>query len=228
MNTIQELTLREQENVQFTKNGTNQLIKKIVIALDTATTYFPVTLLGNMVYGLDSNDASANLNIQFNRVSSEVDQFPLYSGLGYVAPFDRFYLSWSAQAGKTITLLVGSLGKDVVDIIDNRSATTQTTLLTSILAELQGISTAGNDAADATVGTSAVSALAANASRKACLIQADITNTGKIYLGFTNAVTTTRKVVALQAGQTFSVDDYRGDIYAISDVAGQKISASWW
>ena len=98
----------------------------------------------------------------------------------------------------------------------------------AILGELQGPTAAGTDAADVTVGVSAVQVITSNAARHAFIIQADPTNTGKIHLGFTNAVTTTRKIVTLSAGASIMIDDYRGDIYAISDTAAQKVQASWY
>lgn len=139
--------------------------------------------------------------------------------------FAEIVISNPASVAMTINFGISSSKVD-----DNRFSASGivNTSDANVLAELQGITTAGTFAADATVGLAAVSALASNANRKACLIQADATNTGVIYLGFDNSVTSAKKIISLTAGQSFAVDDYRGDIYAIASIAGQKISASWW
>lgn len=78
------------------------------------------------------------------------------------------------------------------------------------------------------VGLAAVNVLPANTERKGGSIQAKSTNAGLIYLGFTNAVTTAMWFVELQAGQPFSIDNYRGDIYAIASLAAQAVGVGEW
>jgi len=62
-----------------------------------------------------------------------------------------------------------------------------------------------------------------NASRHSGAVQAKSTNTGKIYIGYDNTVTTTKWIAELQAGQSYSFDDWLGTIYAISDIAAQLL-----
>lgn len=95
--------------------------------------------------------------------------------------------------------------------------------------ELQGDLTPETVGTEKTVGAVAAALiLAANASRKACCLQAKSTNTGKVYIGFDNTVTSTKWVAELQKGMAFCVDDYRGDIYAIATAAGQLVGYGEW
>lgn len=95
-------------------------------------------------------------------------------------------------------------------------------------AELQGISTAGTDGNEKSVGLTNSQILAANTNRKGFNLQAKSSNGGKIYLGFTNAVSTTRWFAELQAGQPCMMDDYRGPVFGISDTADQKLGWGEW
>lgn len=184
----------------------------------------PVAAWGSYLTILDNNTAFDIL------VSIDGNAFqPIPAGVSVELPQDQSYAGFLIQnssAGAMTVHFAISSGK-IVDARFKTSATLNTSDA-NLLAELQGITTPGTFAADATVGVAAVSALASNAARKACLIQADATNTGKIFLGFDNTVTTVKKIITLSPGASFVVDDYRGDIYAISDTAAQKISASWW
>lgn len=95
-------------------------------------------------------------------------------------------------------------------------------------AELQGIATAGTDGAEKTIGVAQSTVLAANAERKAFTLQAKSTNTGIIYLGFTNGVTTAVWFAELQAGQACMLDDYRGPIFGVASLAGQALGWGEW
>lgn len=70
--------------------------------------------------------------------------------------------------------------------------------------------------------TAAVLVLAWNSKRTGLCIQAKSTNTGKVYLGFTDTVTTTRWFAELQAGMAFCDNSYCGAIYARADVAATQ------
>ena len=114
-----------------------------------------------------------------------------------------------------------------MEILDRRSTTVAG--VGGILDELRGDVTPENWGTEITVGNgAAVEILAANAARKACIIQAKAANTGIVYLGFDNTVTTTKWIAELQAGMSFTVDDYRGDLYARADAAGQLIGYGEW
>lgn len=77
--------------------------------------------------------------------------------------------------------------------------------------------------------TAAVQVLAANAKRVGLVIQAKASNTGKVYLGFANTVTTTKWFAELEAGMAFCDNGYCGVIWARADVAAaQKLGYATW
>ena len=123
-------------------------------------------------------------------------------------------------------ILIASMAPELFTVVDNRSAISLT--MSDVLAQLQGDILPENWDTEKTVGTAAVLILAANANRKGCNVQAKSTNTGIIYVGFTNTVTSSKWVAELQPGMSFSIDDYRGDIYAIATVAGQLVGWGEW
>jgi hypothetical protein len=124
-------------------------------------------------------------------------------------------------------ILIASMAPELFTVVDNRSAISLT--MSDVLAQLQGDITPETwDAVNGTISTTPVRILAVNANRKSCIIQAKNTNSGKIYIGFDNSVATTKWVAELQAGMSFSIDDYRGDIYVISDTAAQSLGYGEW
>lgn len=95
--------------------------------------------------------------------------------------------------------------------------------LADILEELRGLSTGEVWGTEKTVGVAAVVVMAANAARHSGKVQAKSTNGGIIYIGYDNTVLTTKWIAELQAGQSYSFDDWLGTIYAIATVADQKL-----
>ncbi len=100
--------------------------------------------------------------------------------------------------------------------------------LDEILAELRGGVSAGTYGPEKTVDVAQGEVLAANANRKAFNLQAKSTNSGKIYLGYSIAVSTTGWFAELQAGQACMLDDYRGPVFAIASEADQKLGWGEW
>ncbi|GAJ08469.1 unnamed protein product, partial [marine sediment metagenome] len=74
-----------------------------------------------------------------------------------------------------------------------------------------------------TIGIAASVVMALNAARHSLSVQAKSTNTGIIYIGYDDTVTTTKWIAELQPGQSYSTDDWKGTIYAIATVAEQKL-----
>ena len=122
-------------------------------------------------------------------------------------------------------IIYGTEAPELMEILDHRSTTVAG--VGGILDELRGDVAPESVGVEITVGAAAVQAIAANANRKGCWLHSDINNTGTIYLGFDNTVTTAAGgniwVACLAAGQGWGVDDYRGDIYAIATAAGQLL-----
>lgn len=102
-----------------------------------------------------------------------------------------------------------------------------TTILGDIRDELQGTAGAGTYA-QATVGVTQSQIVAASTSRGGGIFQAARTNTGTIYLGFDNTVTSSKTFCSLTAGGSWSVDDYRGTVHAIASAAGQLLNYGVW
>lgn len=198
---------------------------KLTLPLDTAFDNKQLSLAGNYVGVVEATDTSTNINIGFNR--SEVEKINFTKGLAIICPFDRLFITSDAQASKSITLLISSFAPQLFQVLDNRSEATQTTILEAIRDELIGASS-GTYGTEKTIGTSQSQVLAANSSRKAFIIQSKAVNSGKIYIGFDNTVTSTKWIAELQAGQSLILDDWTGTVHAISDTAGQLLGYGEW
>jgi len=97
------------------------------------------------------------------------------------------------------------------------------TALVDILSELQGVSTGADYDTEQNIGLVASEVFAVNASRHSAICTAKGSNTGIIYLGYDDNVTSVKWIAELYAGQPFSFDDWRGTIYAIATLANQKL-----
>lgn len=95
--------------------------------------------------------------------------------------------------------------------------------LGDILAEMTGLASGEIWDTEKTIGVAASVVMAANAARHSGAVQAKSTNTGKIYIGYDNTVTTIKWIAELQPGQSYSVDDWLGTLYAIADTADQLL-----
>lgn len=220
-NWLQNLINRATKSMELFKGKSNALLKKWEIPL-TAAGEQTVNIQGNFVYGIEGTDGIANVNVQFSRKESDIDQHNIVKALGYIHPFDKLHFSWAAQAGKSITLLIGNLAPELLGIIDNRSNVATDTILTSILAELQGNVTAGNFGTVQVSNAAATQIRPALASRKSLIIQNLPGNTGNLYLGFANTVSTTVCFVCLTPGQAWTCDDYRGAIFGLQTVLNDR------
>lgn len=184
----------------------------------------PYRLAGNYFYIFDSPDQTSYIQVKANATNQPAIDW--IKQTGFMQPFTVLYITTPAGQTGTMKILIASMAPDLFTIIDNRSAISES--MNDVLAELQGDTTAETFDTEKTVGVAAVSILAANANRKGCCVQFKSTNTGIIYVGFTNAVTSSKWIAELQPGMSFSIDDYRGDIYAIATVAGQLAGYGEW
>lgn len=188
--------------------------------------------LNDFVYGISGNlfyvwDAPVNtyIDIKINKTSEKPIRFVEQTGLR--TPFDKLLITTPAGQMGTLTIIYGTESPALLELIDNRVAIAGS--LDDILAELQGDAAPETWGAEITVGNAAaVSIIAANVDRKACRVQAKSTNTGIVYLGFDNTVTTTKWIAELQAGMSFDIDDYRGDLYARADALAQLVGWGEW
>jgi len=95
--------------------------------------------------------------------------------------------------------------------------------LLQLLEQMAGLTSGEIWDEEKTIGVAASVVMALNASRHSGAVQAKSTNTGKIYIGYDNTVTTTKWIAELQPGQSYSFDDWLGTIYAIADAADQLL-----
>jgi len=209
--------------VEFTKGRSNALLKKWKFVLTTPGEQ-TINLQGNFIYGVDSTAPGTLVSVQFSRKDSGVDYFDIVKGLGYLHPFDKLHVSWTAQAGETLTLLIGNLAPGLIGILDNRSQVSLTGGLNNILAELQG-ETAPQGYAVVDMDAQPHVIVGVNASRKSVILTADPLNTVRVYLGYDSDVTTNKWFTFLDAGDSYIIDDYRGLIYGYptSITAGNRI-----
>jgi len=184
----------------------------------------PYNFAGNYFYVFEAPDQTSYIEVKTNATNQPAIGWVKQTG--FIQPFTKLYITTPAGQAGTMKVLIASMAPELFMVVDNRSAISLT--MNDVLRELQGDITPENWDTEKTVGTAAVSILAANANRKACTVQAKSTNTGRIYVGFANTVTSSKWVAELLPGMAFSVDDYRGDIYAIADIAAQLVGWGEW
>jgi len=207
------------EQVRFLQNAQQFEINLALVQIDK-----PYNLAGNYFYVLEAPDQTSYIEVKTNATNQPAISWVKQTG--FIQPFTQFYITTPAGQAGTMRILIASMAPELFTVVDNRSAISLT--MSDVLAQLQGDILPENWDTEKTVGTAAVLILAANANRKGCNVQAKSTNTGIIYVGFTNTVTSSKWVAELQPGMSFSIDDYRGDIYAIATVAGQLVGWGEW
>lgn len=97
-----------------------------------------------------------------------------------------------------------------------------------ILRQLQGDFQASEycQIVETTLGTQPI--VQKNAGRNGVVISANLTNTGIVFLGFTRNVSSRSFFMTLLAGDWISLDDFRGEIFAVADTASQSLGIGEW
>ena len=188
----------------------------------------PYHISGNLFYVWSAPNAEDYVDIKVNKSSEPALRCVRQTGL--ITPYDKLLITTpEGQTGEMI-LLYGTESPEFLTVIDNRSVTAIG--LADILGELQGDVTPFDPGAEITVGVVQVQLLVTSADRKGATICSDILNTGNIYLGFNNTVTTSAGgniwFHVLTPGASFQIDNYRGPIHAISTVAAQVVGVGEW
>ena len=164
---------------------------------------------------LVSNTGTSRIKISID--DSALSEIPV--GYEYNEPKpDEFYEHidfFNPNAGSVTVEYIMSTG-----IV--RSSPTILSLI-EILAELTGTASGEVWDTEKNIGVAQSEVMAANASRHSGAVQAKSTNTGIIYIGYDNTVTTSKWIAELQAGQSYSFDDWLGTIHAIATAADQKL-----
>lgn len=193
--------------------------KILTINLAIPLTDHEYNISGNLFYIWSAPDESSYINIKVNNTNQPAIAYSVHTGL--VTPYDKLLITTPAGQTGDIVLLYGTEAPEMLRLIDNRSTTVAG--VGGLLDELRGDVLPENWGTEITVGAAAVQILAANAARKSCSIQSKSTNGGLVYIGFDNTVTTTEWVAELQAGMSYSIDDYRGALFAYASAAGQLV-----
>jgi len=216
------------KKINYVRRASMGVPKTFVINLALPLVDQPYHISGNIYYVWTAPNAEDYVEIKVNKSSEPALQCVRQTGL--ITPFDKLLITTPEGQDGNMVILYGTEAPELLSIIDNRSVTAIG--LADILGELQGDQTPENAAAEITVGVAQVQLLAASATRKAFSLCADVDNTGTIYLGFDNTVTTAAGgniwFHAMQAGSQFGIDDYRGPIHAIATAAGQLIGVGEW
>lgn len=213
------------QKIELVKRASMGVPKTIQINLGAALTNQAYDISGNIFYIWDAPDASSYINIRVNETREPAIPFRL--SMGMVTPFHRLYITTPAGQAGNLTLIYGTEAPELLEIIDNRSGSVAS--LDDLLAELRGDVTHETFPGEFTIGAgAAVQILAANANRKACIVQAKSSNAGSIYLGFDNTVAANKYITELTGGMAFTVDDYRGPLWGIASAAGQLAGAGEW
>ena len=222
----------EKFNTNFLKSMDNTELSKLVdagvlgspisyvIPLDTAMNLKQISVAGNYFGIQEATDANVKISVSFNRSGDSKIEFT--KGLAFVIPFNRFFITSDAQAGKTVTILIYNYAPELFQVIDNRSEASSLVALEAVLAELQGetLSEEGGTRVQLSAETEAI---ALNADRKNYTLFNPVGN-GIIYVRHGDTVVTTSNYkYAIQAGQMVMIDDYRGAVRALASVSGQYI-----
>lgn len=208
-----------EKNMAFMDKTRAGVPRTFDIDLSIALTDQRYDIGGNLFYILLGPDSTSYIDVKFNALDSS--RVRCTQQVGLLTPFRTLYITTPAGQTGTFTILTGIEAPDFLEVIDNRGATSLD--MSQIRAELQGDTTMETFGAEITVGTTAVQILAANVDRKSCIVQARSNNVGTIYLGADNTVGPNRWFAELEAGQSFSIDDYRGAIWAESNLISQYV-----
>ncbi len=213
------------EKIKYVQKASMGVPKIIEINLAVAEVNREFNIAGNLFYIYSAPDESSYVNIKVNETREPAIPYTVHTGLE--TPFHRLFITTPAAQAGTMQIIYGTEAPELLKVLDNRSVTVAG--VGGVLEELRGDLVPENFGGEITVGNAAaVQILAANATRKACMIQAKSTNTGIVYIGFDNTVAPNLWVAELQAGMSFTVDDYRGPLFARADALAQLVGWGEW
>lgn len=128
-------------------------------------------------------------------------------------PFKTVQIVNTTNASITYTLVVSYGAIDFKGLV-----------IASAITTLSSQNGTGTYASDVTTGAAA--SVFTALSNLAIILCADPSNTANIYIGFDNTVSASKKVIALQPGQIYVFNSYKGALWAFSSGA-QKLSVSY-
>ena len=187
-------------------------------------------LAGRVLAVWDAPSSMEYVDIKFNKQNAHPIRFSM--GKVLAVPFTKLFITTPAGQAGNFDFLYGPDSFDVLRIYPVAPALDMT--LANVLATMAGVldQLQGPEAEIAygvqAVGVAAVNVLPADPARSGAIIQAASTNAGIIYLGFDNTVAAANCFIELAAGQAWSVDDWRGDVFAEASIAAQSVNAGEW
>lgn len=131
---IKNLTLEE----VMAKINAGDIAEPVKYTLDVATltTDKQFDIAGNFFGLIDASATSVKITVKFNKNQSEGIDFT--KGLYMTRPFNKLFLSWEAQTGATVQIIVASFNKDLFEIQDFRSEAGSAVDLSVINANTRG------------------------------------------------------------------------------------------
>ena len=205
-----------------------QSVQQIAIDLSVVAADQEYNLSGNYFYVKEAPDQDMYVEVKINGSNNKA--IPWSKQMGFIHPFNRLYITTPAGQAGTMTILIASEAPELFDVVDNRSAISETLVdvldeLKIISGELQGDTTPENFAVK-TLGTTPEIIIPANANRKSCLATVIVPI---VYIGFDNTVSPTKFLQLLDVlGKWCYLEDYRGDVWGIGSVAGRSITWAEW
>lgn len=183
---------------------------------------------GNIFYIWNAPDAASYVTIKVN--SSAEPGINYVSHTGLTTPFDKLLITTPAGQTGNIEIIYGTEAPEMLGIIDNRTA--GQAVLEDILRQLRGLIGAERGTyvtmGSNNVGVASVQIINSWDGRVGWTIQAKSTNTGIIFLGINNVVSTALCWRELAASEVMSVNNHTGNVWAISDIAAQGVWHGEW
>lgn len=209
------------KDVKVSRESTYRIL---TIDLGIARTEQFIGITGSAVFVVTATDANSNAQVRLNE--SQNDQFTLKKQQGVISPFYGFFITNTAQSGKSITLGVATQVPDLFQFIDNATQADISATLSALLDELKGLSTMSANQTAVGTGAPALALIAANTGRKSCFVQNDPGSDGDLVLYYDNTVATNKCWVRLRPGESWGADDYTGAIWPRA-VSGSAVKANW-
>ena len=215
------------KKINYVRKASMGVPKTFVINLAVPLLDQPYHISGNLYYIWSSPNETDYIDIKVNKSSEPPLRCVRQTGL--MTPFDKLLITTPAGQTGDMVLLYGTESPELLEIIDNRAAVVagvddMLTINRDILAQLKGDTIHENfTGITVTAAPGATLVLPGNSDRKSFSIQTLSSNTGSVFLGFTDTVTVGGAPgiwwCELQAGRSCDGDDYRGNIYGIATAA---------
>lgn len=141
-----------------------------------------------------------------------------YDDEGKPVYFDKIRIR-NANAGAVTVKFAVSAG-----LIGDSNLLLSGSTLEDILEQLSGLGTGTDEDFVAISNVEATLVIAANADRKSVMVQNLPTNTGLMYVGYTNTMTKTKCRALIAPGQIFSTSTHPGTLYLMADVNGEEVA----